>query len=571
MNPNCLVKDGGGPFQPTPNGLDITPGNTVTVILDNAVGVVDWYLEVAGTDELTVAPVLANVDPFTNKVLTPATLVTFTMPSANGRALLFRSTVTGGLGTATSTFAVYTVTDLGVRVAAAGETVEGNTLYGWATVLNPLVRDGAPTLRYDDTLVAPPLGAATVQDALDALKVSGGLPSGTGFVTVAAGVGGVLDLSSTAGATGQLVGLDALGNPQILEPSGLTTTGAYLRWDGSTWTTEYDTVRIGTLAGNTTPGTYAVAVGYQAGQNTQGTGAIALGYSAGNGFQGIRAVAIGREAGVLSQGLNAVGVGYFAGKASQGTSAVAVGVLAGEISQGESSVAVGDKAGQINLGLGAVAVGRQAFGSGSGVDAVAIGDQAGNDITATAYSNYLVLNATGIAFPIAGSNRFQVKPVRAETAISAATLPLVYDSTTGEIMTVPMVAPREYVVPIFSYFHTSTSATDTRIATRSLDLNYYPAAIGALTRRIRFFAVLEAASGSVTVKLNDVSLGSPTVITGSTLVRSSPITAELDSGVLSVADAAGSIWLTTPHLYEMVISSTGTGTCSGAWFSIRYE
>ncbi|NDF13551.1 MAG: hypothetical protein EB060_12155, partial [Proteobacteria bacterium] len=173
----CLVADGAGPWASTLNGVDLTLGNTISIKLTNPTGVGTWYLEIVGTDELSSPPFLVNVNPITHEVLSPAAIVTFVAPVFRGRAILFRSTVTDGFTSVTSTFTTYTLTDQGSRVGAAGETLEGNQSYGWSTVVNPLVRTGAPVLRYDDNLTSPAMGATTIQEALDYFKNA--VPIGT--------------------------------------------------------------------------------------------------------------------------------------------------------------------------------------------------------------------------------------------------------------------------------------------------------------------------------------------------------------------------------------------------------
>lgn len=141
LSPICLVRNGSNPFQPTLNGVNVTPGNTISIRLSDVTGVTDWYLEVIGSDELSSFPTLTNVNPVTNRVLDPTFTVTFPMAAYTGRALLFKSTVEGPTGSMYTTFTVYTVTNLGRRVAAAGETTEGNASYGWAAIVNPIIRE----------------------------------------------------------------------------------------------------------------------------------------------------------------------------------------------------------------------------------------------------------------------------------------------------------------------------------------------------------------------------------------------------------------------------------------------
>jgi hypothetical protein len=142
LSPICLVQNGVGPFVPTTNGVDVTPGNTISVKLNDPSSVVEWYLQVIGTDELSTTPTLTDVDPVTHKVLTPTTVVTFLFPSSSGRAVGLKSEVTGTGGPLEVTFGTYSLTAFSTRVGFVLETREGDTDYGWATKLNPLIRSG---------------------------------------------------------------------------------------------------------------------------------------------------------------------------------------------------------------------------------------------------------------------------------------------------------------------------------------------------------------------------------------------------------------------------------------------
>jgi len=142
ITPLCVVKDGLGPFVPTTGGVDATPSNTISVKLVNSFGVVDWFLQVLGTDELSTNPILTSVNPFTNQVLSPVTVVTFTFPGAPGSAVGFKSTVTGTGGPVEVTFGIYSLTPFLTRVGFVTETREGDVGFGWASKLNPLIRNG---------------------------------------------------------------------------------------------------------------------------------------------------------------------------------------------------------------------------------------------------------------------------------------------------------------------------------------------------------------------------------------------------------------------------------------------
>ena len=171
VSPLCLVQDGAGPFTGTANGLNVTAGNTISIKLNNPAGVGQWFLQVTGTDETSIPPTLTGVGPG-DLVATPGTTVTFPMPLGVGKAILIQSTVTGTGGPLTTTFTLYLLTGHGFRVGSTGEQREGNTTFGWATITNPLIRSGAPVLRYDDSLVLPATGAQTVQDILDYFKTT---------------------------------------------------------------------------------------------------------------------------------------------------------------------------------------------------------------------------------------------------------------------------------------------------------------------------------------------------------------------------------------------------------------
>lgn len=143
-SPIVEVKDGAGAFVDTPGGVDVTPGNTISIRLKTPGPVTTWYLEIFGVDEVTAAgPTLVGVNPTTHQVATPSTVVTFTMPAGVGigRALIFRSSVDGGGAGFITTFGVYTLTTAGDRVGAVGEKFEGDPTFGWIVKLNPLIRN----------------------------------------------------------------------------------------------------------------------------------------------------------------------------------------------------------------------------------------------------------------------------------------------------------------------------------------------------------------------------------------------------------------------------------------------
>lgn len=174
-SPACILSVNAGPFNPTVGGTVAPPSATIDFKLSDPVGVSQWTVRVIGSDELTSPPVLTGAHPVTG-VVTPATAtVSFTMPGApTGRTVIVESLVQVGPNFSSDRFGVYTLTSFGKRIPAAGERVESNSYYGWAVHLNPLLRDGASQVYYNDTLVLPLLGTSHVQGALDALKLLSG-------------------------------------------------------------------------------------------------------------------------------------------------------------------------------------------------------------------------------------------------------------------------------------------------------------------------------------------------------------------------------------------------------------
>lgn len=142
-NPACLVQVGAGPFVPTTGGVDVTPGQVISIKLADPSAVTLWQLEVTGTDELTATPILSNVSYPSDDVVSPTSIVTFTWPGSvgDGRAIGFKSEVNGGgvgLVTKFGLFSLCATNNL--RVGFLGQTREGSDPNGWTTTLNPVIR-----------------------------------------------------------------------------------------------------------------------------------------------------------------------------------------------------------------------------------------------------------------------------------------------------------------------------------------------------------------------------------------------------------------------------------------------
>lgn len=146
LSPLCVVAEGAGTFAPTTNGVDVSPLAKTKIKLADPSGVDKWFLQVIGTDELSSPPNLVGVNPLTNEATSPTTVVTLTFPPGTGHAVGFRSevrAVSGGGGPIVTTFGIYSPTSFATRVGFVTETREGNSNFGWATKLNPLIRSGA--------------------------------------------------------------------------------------------------------------------------------------------------------------------------------------------------------------------------------------------------------------------------------------------------------------------------------------------------------------------------------------------------------------------------------------------
>jgi hypothetical protein len=147
-SPNVLVQNGSGSFNSPgdpnyPAGVNVTPGNTISIKLESIASVGQWNLKIVGTDEETTRPSLIGVNPSTGVVSTPSTVVTFDVPSGiTGRAYILQSVVNNGGSAYTVTFGIYTLTEGGFRVSAIGERFESDPTFGWARTINQFIKRG---------------------------------------------------------------------------------------------------------------------------------------------------------------------------------------------------------------------------------------------------------------------------------------------------------------------------------------------------------------------------------------------------------------------------------------------
>jgi len=231
-SPACLIQVNAGGYNPTSGGTNTPSSAAIDFKLNDPVGVTQWTVRVIGSDELTAPPVLVGAHPVTGVVPLPTDTVSFVMPAGVGRTVVVESLIQVGVVFSTDRFAVYILSAFAKRIPAAGERVEGSAYYGWATHLNPLLREGAAKVYYDDTVVpVPSLGSNHAQGAIDALKLLVGTGSG-GKAPLERTLFGVYDGAVTPGF------VDA---PQRVTTAGtLVKASVFRRYAGTAGTTRVD-------------------------------------------------------------------------------------------------------------------------------------------------------------------------------------------------------------------------------------------------------------------------------------------------------------------------------------------
>jgi hypothetical protein len=168
-SPTVLIKDGADAYVPSDNGVNVTPGNTVTIKLASSGDLDSWFVACVTTDDLSSAVDVNAALVFDNTLLT-ATLVA----PPKGRALRFQSVVNGGRdrngvrqASYSTTFVLYTINDNGLRCHALDETTEGSDVAGWGKDVNEALRvsgsldsphiTGNPLFIAEHTVIVGPL------------------------------------------------------------------------------------------------------------------------------------------------------------------------------------------------------------------------------------------------------------------------------------------------------------------------------------------------------------------------------------------------------------------------------
>jgi len=119
------------------------------------------------------------------------------------------------------------------------------------------------------------------------------------------------------------------------------------------------------------------------------------------------------------------------------------------------------------------------------------------------------------------------------------------------------------------------NAAFTRAGSRLLDVLYWPATIGALTRSIYFKADIECSTPGTTANVRLQNITDNETVTGTALNTGLQVNTEVVSAALTVGVAAGNLKSGTPKQYEVQVSLTGGGasdtvTITNARLCVRY-
>lgn len=192
----CQVKVNAGAFQAVAGGINVSPGDTITIKLASSAGVNtgQWSISCINTDETKVPATITALLTVNQSTFE----ATFTVPAGTGQALIYRSEVNADSTTRT-TFGLYVLVG-GYRVGATDETFEGDATYGWITKFNAFLRAGGGGGYTAPTGTGLPHIVAGVQQAAASLVVNADVdaaaaialsklvnPTGTGLVKTTAG------------------------------------------------------------------------------------------------------------------------------------------------------------------------------------------------------------------------------------------------------------------------------------------------------------------------------------------------------------------------------------------------
>ena len=243
----------------------ITPGPTGTFLISGSTGT-EWtsIIQKTGNTELTVT---GNLVPSTDALYTLGTTGARWAELFVGRGTI---NIAGPIGSTA------------VGTIGTDENAIVYTEFGFAS---PFLNVGAG-ITLPSTVGGWRIGSSGAQGSPDydlvAQEINPGSTGTTGPVySLIKGKTGSTGATGSTGSTGPAGATGATGpaGPTGIGPDGITY-GAYLYWNGTTWTPSSNEIKIGTYTGYTGQGDYSIAIGANAGTTGQGHYSIAIGANA---------------------------------------------------------------------------------------------------------------------------------------------------------------------------------------------------------------------------------------------------------------------------------------------------
>jgi len=145
----------------------------------------------------------------------------------------------------------------------------------------------------------------------------------------------------------------------------------------------------------------------------------------------------------------------------------------------------------------------------------------------------------------------------------------------ANITVLGVTALPENEAALMSGVFSTINAAFTRAGNRLLDLAYWPATIGTLTRQIYFKADVEVSNGATVGNVRLQNTTDNETVTGTSVTTSSTSNAEISVGPLPVGVAAGNLKTGVAKSYQVQVSLTGGGgadtvTITNARLCVRY-
>lgn len=210
-NPTCTVSDGAGAPQSTTNGVNVTPGNVITIALASTAGTNVWSLTIVGQDDVIAAPTVT--------INSSAKTATFTAPALPW-SLIFKSVCNGGndlngavQASYSTTFKVCALTAGGNRLLASNEQLENHPTLGWTGIPNAIVRSGGGGGSTPTGTGIPHIIGGAQNAAASAVLLNGANLDVSGILGIANGGTGVSGASGGFAAVSTVFRADSGGVP----------------------------------------------------------------------------------------------------------------------------------------------------------------------------------------------------------------------------------------------------------------------------------------------------------------------------------------------------------------------